>query len=467
MTDFVIKSTIALSIFFFFYRLILEREKMHQFNRFFLLFSIVISLIIPFVSFEIIKEIPVSFSNQVNTIPQTFYVEKVAEKAVEKIDYKYLFVSILYGIGVLALALRFGINIVKIISKTYTFPNVDFKNSKLVLVEEKILPHTFLHYIFINAEEYKKHNIEQELYTHELVHVTQKHTLDILFIEFLKIIFWFNPLFYFYKKAIQLNHEFLADQEIVKTYDNVPFYQNLLLQKGNGNQTIYLASNLNYLVTKKRLIMMTKRTSRSSAFIKKIAAIPVVVFATLFLCVETVAQEKTAVEKTKPVKEASTKNEYYSKTTVVFKDKKKNVVTKKKYTQLTDEEKKRVPPPPPVPARNTTTLEEFEGYKNNSKFAIWIDGVNVPNSKLDEYKAEDFVYCFNSFVHKNARSKNFPQEHQVTLYTESGYVKTFNKEKESDPETLIIIDNKNAPQKHVVTKAGFQNIVFEPSIFGN
>ena len=109
------------------------------------------------------------------------------------------------------------------------------------------------------------------MYTHELVHVNQKHTIDILFIEVLKVFFWFNPLFIFYKKAIQLNHEFLADEEIVKTYNNVPFYQNLLLQKGIGTQTIYLASNLNYLVTKKRLIMMTKSTSQTIATIKKIA----------------------------------------------------------------------------------------------------------------------------------------------------------------------------------------------------
>ena len=110
---------------------------------------------------------------------------------------------------------------------------------------------------------------------HELVHVTQKHTLDILFIEFLKAIFWFNPLFIFYKKAIQLNHEFLADEEIVKTYNNVPFYQNLLLQKSSEQQTIYLASNLNYLVTKKRLIMMTKRTSQKIVLLKKVAVVPI------------------------------------------------------------------------------------------------------------------------------------------------------------------------------------------------
>jgi beta-lactamase regulating signal transducer with metallopeptidase domain len=51
-----------------------------------------------------------------------------------------------------------------------------------------------------------------------------------LFIETLKALFWFNPIFIFYKRAIQLNHEFLADEKVVKSHNDVPFYQNLLSQ---------------------------------------------------------------------------------------------------------------------------------------------------------------------------------------------------------------------------------------------
>ncbi len=161
---------------------------------------------------------------------------------------------------------------------------IDYKNAKLILLTEKTLPHTFLNTIFINETEYNNRKIEAELYTHELTHVTQKHTLDILFIEILKTIFWFNPIFIFYKKAIQLNHEFLADEKVVTSYNNVPFYQSLLLSKANENQTFYLASNLNYLITKKRLIMMTKTTSKTKSLLKKAMLIPIVT-ALLFLCV--------------------------------------------------------------------------------------------------------------------------------------------------------------------------------------
>jgi beta-lactamase regulating signal transducer with metallopeptidase domain len=73
----------------------------------------------------------------------------------------------------------------------------------------------------------------------------------------LKSTVWFNLIFIFYKRAIQLNHEFLADEKVVKSHNDVPFYQNLLISKANANSTYY-SSNLNYSVTKKRLIMMTK-----------------------------------------------------------------------------------------------------------------------------------------------------------------------------------------------------------------
>jgi len=127
--------------------------------------------------------------------------------------------------------------------------------------------------IYINQNDFENRQIEQELFTHEIAHVKQKHTLDVIFIEILKTLFWFNPIFIFYKKAIQLNHEFLADETVLSAHSNVNFYQELLLNKISVSQPIYLTSNLNFLSTKKRLIMMTKITSKSRALIMKSLAV--------------------------------------------------------------------------------------------------------------------------------------------------------------------------------------------------
>ena len=231
MIDFLIQSTVCLTVFLSFYHLVLEREKMHEFNRYYLLGTILISLSIPLLTFEIIKIVPVVENIKpisLDAITTTFTENVIPLQ--EPTNYTPYVLWLIYGLITSALITRFAINCFKLISKSKSNPIVKYKNANLVLVDEKTIPHTFLNFIYINFEDYNNRNIEDELYTHELVHVNQKHTLDILFIEFLKGIFWFNPLFIFYKKAIQLNHEFLADEEIVKTYNNVPFYQNLLLQ---------------------------------------------------------------------------------------------------------------------------------------------------------------------------------------------------------------------------------------------
>jgi hypothetical protein len=118
----------------------------------------------------------------------------------------------------------------------------------LVLIEEKIAPFSFWNYIFLNKSIYQTKGIESDILLHELTHVKQKHTWDILFVELFLIVFWWNPILYLYKKAIQLNHEFLADREVL-AHTQVPTYQQLLLQNATGN-ALYLTSSSTFSITK-------------------------------------------------------------------------------------------------------------------------------------------------------------------------------------------------------------------------
>ncbi|MFV8370799.1 M56 family metallopeptidase [Flavobacterium sp. LB2P74] len=338
MSDFLIKSTITLFVLLGVYYLFLEKEKIHVFNRFYLLFSLVFSMILPFITIEVIQEIA-----QPTVNPANIQILQGSTVILEETNYLAIGLWSLYGLVTLVLATRFISNINKISSKMKSNTPIDYKNAQLILVPEKTLPHTFLNTIFINETEYTNRQIEAELYTHELTHVTQKHTLDILFIELLKTIFWFNPIFIFYKKAIQLNHEFLADEKVVTSYNNVPFYQSLLLSKANENQTFYLASNLNYLITKKRLLMMTKTTSKTEALLKKAMLIPVVTALFFLLCTKVVAQETNIKKETTPVKPGNLFKTYYDKTTFKIKDEKGKIASEKKYNELTPIEKRAIP----------------------------------------------------------------------------------------------------------------------------
>lgn len=469
MIDFLLKSAISLIVFLGFYYLILEREKIHKFNRFFLLISILISLIIPFVTFEFIEFVetapviqydePINIEKAEVVLNQNPTIEKVIT-AQESIDYlPYVFWSIYVSISLIFL-FRFSKNYFKLIVKSKINPSVKYKNASLILLEEKTLPHTFLNFIFVNSEDFKNKNIEDELFAHEMVHVNQKHTLDILFIEFLKALFWFHPLFYLYKKAIQLNHEFLADEEIVNTYNNVPYYQNLLLHKSNGNTTIYLASNLNYLITKKRLLMMTKNTSKKLALLKKVAALPILAGLIYFFCIEIIAQEKPKVlnldtEKTIPTDKDKIRDAYYSGVWVKICDEKTNRKNVTLYEKLSlDDKRKYLGYIPEIMIEKEIPAPLFEKMKTKD-LAVWINGKVKTKEEIKKYKRTDFSYYSYSFVHKNARSKRFPQSYQYTLFTKDYFNENLKKSHthfSGDTIKIVLVSYKTA-MKDKITKS--------------
>jgi bla regulator protein BlaR1 len=295
MILYILKSATCLALLLAFYHLVLEREKMHNFNRFYLLGSVLFSFLVPLyiiyidVAPLVLKATPTtSFSYPTEITP-----EIIIEKS---IDYTLIFIGI-YSLISSILFIRFGKNLFHIIQKIRKNKQVKYQKAVLVLVDDAILPHTFWNYIFINKNDFENQKIEQELFTHELTHVTQKHTLDVLFLEFLQAIFWINPFFILLKKAVQLNHEFLADETVINQHKNTIQYQHLLLNKAAWKNDYYLASNLNYSLTKKRLKMMTTQSSQTKIWIKKLAVIPLLA-GFIFLFAERVeAQEIIEVKK--------------------------------------------------------------------------------------------------------------------------------------------------------------------------
>jgi len=289
MTEFLLKSTLSMAVLLGLYHLLLEREKMHRFNRFYLVGALIFSLAIPFVTIPVYVQTVAAPQETVALLPGSAMITTT----VPEINYMPYILGIIYTSVTFLLAVRFMLNVSKFRKKTATGAAVNYQGAKLVLLDEETLPHTFLHYIFLNRSEFEDRTIEDELFTHELVHVRQKHTLDILFIEVLRILLWFNPLLYFYKRAIQLNHEFLADEVVVESTHDTTYYQELLLDKARLGTTFSLASNLNFSITKKRFTMMTKSTTNAKAALLQAIVLPVIACLTILCCTETIAQEST------------------------------------------------------------------------------------------------------------------------------------------------------------------------------
>ena len=350
MILYFLKSGLCLAAIYGIYRLLLEREKMPRFNRYFLLFGLGFSMLVPLLTLPWGGWLMGGEEQLLPTISQfTFSTGEVVDPAIQQesgLSWQYLLLGLYSLISGLFL-LRFFAKLYQLLLPVWRQETVKYRGAQLVLLEEDILPYTFWKYIFVSKTAYLRKEIEPELIDHELAHAHQFHSLDILIVEALQVICWFNPMYYLYKRAIQLNHEFLADDQVVQTHRHIPAYQHLLLDKASSGNKIYLASNLNYFVTKKRLEMMYKRTSRFRAISLISLSLPLLVGLLLLFSNSPLLAQKTS-EKKDNNSVQQLKDQYFKNSTVVYLlDDGKKVY--KPYEDLSAEEKKKIPPPPPPP----------------------------------------------------------------------------------------------------------------------
>ncbi|GIM49971.1 hypothetical protein CAPN003_14230 [Capnocytophaga stomatis] len=289
-----------------------------------------------------------------------FYTNQAELPIAETDNFIMLIIISLYGLVAFLMLFRFLRNVLKIYKKAKKYPKQIYQGAYLVMLEEKCTPHSFGNYIFINKED----AYEEKILLHELTHVRQKHTLDLLFVEFLKIVFWFHPVVYFFGKAIRINHEFLADACVVAKHTNVADYQMLILRKAtSANVPIY--HYFNFYNTKKRLIMLQTKVNYFRNLCKVALLIPISILFLVVFAEKTYAQEAKKQKETSSsspstkykimkVQGVSLLNGKGENTTVVLVDEAGNEVIEK-ITNKAEREaftKKyglQLPPPPPPP----------------------------------------------------------------------------------------------------------------------
>ncbi|MDO4783312.1 MAG: M56 family metallopeptidase [Capnocytophaga felis] len=366
MTPYLIKTLLCGMCFYSFYHFLLSREKMLIFNRVFLILALVASFVFPLIAFEMPFE-PIFEKTFEQIAPtqevssSTFYVNPTTEQAItETHNFTELIIISLYGLVAFLMLFRFLRNLLKIFNRIKKHPKQIYQGAYLVMLEEKCTPHSFWNYIFIN----KKDAYEEKILLHELTHVLQKHSLDLLFVELLKIVFWFHPMVHLFGKAIRINHEFLADACVISKHTNIADYQMLILRKAtSANVPIY--NYFNFYNTKKRLIMLQTKVNHFRTLCKVALLIPVSVLFLFVFAEKTYAQE---VKKQKEVSSSQPSKKYKitrvqgvslpngkgENTTVVLIDEVGNEIIEQ-ITNKADREdftKKyglQLPPPPPPP----------------------------------------------------------------------------------------------------------------------
>jgi bla regulator protein blaR1 len=275
MEIYVIKSAVCLGIFFAFYKIFLEGENMHIFKRFYLVGTLVASYFIPLVTFTKYIEVQKSAVPLLTSDASTL----VSSEIIPTINYVPMVLWSLYGLGVLFFSLKFGQNLYRIIQKIRKNPLYKSKNIFHVLLKKPTTPHTFFSYIFLNKQKFEANEIPKEVLIHEQAHAYERHSLDVLFIELLQIVFWFNPIIYFIKHSIKLNHEFLADRAVLNNGIETTNYQNILLAfSSNAGPplpiVIGMANSINYSFIKKRITVMKSNTSKRAIWLRSIFLLP-------------------------------------------------------------------------------------------------------------------------------------------------------------------------------------------------
>ncbi|MFA7616898.1 MAG: M56 family metallopeptidase [Weeksellaceae bacterium] len=308
--EMIVSIILCSGLFLIFYKLFLQNEKMFVFNRIFLISALIFSVSIPFMKIQKIKPIENQISRfyQLKTIqkpqqttavvlnanPVQYSIYSVSRNQTETIDIQSI-IQIIYFSVALLLMIRFLNNLNLLFKKTWTAKKLKKNGFTIVLIGKGSIPFSFLNYMFVAEDEFENDFLSSPVFGHELAHIRQKHSLDVILVEILKIIFWFNPFIWSYKKQIQLNHEFLADSEVNRlNYDSIG-YKLLLIESAAGRPNI-LSSSFSYLSTKKRIIMMSKNTTRTRQRILQSLSIPLFISGMLIFSQTTQAQQKDPAE---------------------------------------------------------------------------------------------------------------------------------------------------------------------------
>jgi hypothetical protein len=273
---FLIKASTGTILFYLVYWLFLRNETFHNANRWYLLSALFISVLIPL--FPVHYTLFVDQGNTSNlfvAIPDTFkHIPVLNEQPQISGSFNWQqAILLVYFTGAAIFLLRLltqTIILIQLMLKNRIKP---IEGIRIVENEKYGLPFSFFNVVFINPKFHKQENLP-EILAHEKVHIRENHWFDLLFIELLTVIFWFNPFIWFFERSIKQNHEYLADKGVLAQGHPVGRYQALLINQLMGMQIIGVTNNLNFALNTNRLKMMTKKKKTRFGGIKFLWVLP-------------------------------------------------------------------------------------------------------------------------------------------------------------------------------------------------
>lgn len=293
---YLIEVSLCLSLLYLCYILLINNDTFYKLKRYYLLLSMVISIIIPQLpSFQFSKEVEqkiaffTSYNKDYSNYKDTFEKVVFGNVPVQPQDISstynlYAFFVILFAVyvlGIVIMFLRLTNNIFQVLRLIGHNNKEPFGKYTIVHHDDDYPTFSFLRYIFLNSSNLNSDDLRTVL-QHEETHIAQGHSFDIIFVEICRMILWFNPVIWGFKKSLIEVHECQADGYVIdESEHDILEYQTLLLKQYLSNINIELAHPFNYSLIKFRIKMMTKTKSGQWAKLKIIFALPVIIFSLL------------------------------------------------------------------------------------------------------------------------------------------------------------------------------------------
>ncbi|NCB69235.1 MAG: TonB family protein [Bacteroidia bacterium] len=275
MNEFVVyllKVNLAIALFYMFYKLFFAGDTLWRARRIYMLSAILLSFAYPFFSIE-------GWLQQQETVKEFVMNYAVLPEftvgAAEQTTFFTLnnLLASAYVLIMAVLSVRLLLQLVSILRIKHSGHYEIIQNVRVLVVEKEIAPFSFFATIYINPALHTEAETAQIL-THELTHVRQWHSLDVMFSEFLCIAFWINPAAWLLKREIRQNLEFLADDKVISSGFDTKTYQYHLLQLSYQTPDYKLSNKFNILPLKKRIIMMNQKKSSKSTALKYLLIAP-------------------------------------------------------------------------------------------------------------------------------------------------------------------------------------------------
>ncbi len=285
---FLIRSSAGIALFYIVYWLFLRNETFYHANRWYFIGALSSSVLLPLFPIRYaVPLVPADNTIMFQAINENFRSIQPVYSAGPEASAGISLISIIaavYFTGAFLVLMRLLIQtgvLLRLIAKT----KIISREGILIAENKKYdTAFTFFSIIFINPDLIRPGDL-QKIIAHEKVHIREYHWCDLLIIELLTAIFWFNPFIWFYEHSIRQNHEYLADKGVISMGYSENQYRALLINQSIGMEVIGLTNSLNFALNKNRFKMMTKKKTSNVRKLKFLLAMPVFA-AMLFACAE-------------------------------------------------------------------------------------------------------------------------------------------------------------------------------------